>query len=399
VSDRLHLFLVITRLIPGGAQQELLNLLAGLERRRFRISLASNPAGDWVERGAALADAWHPIPALVRPISPRDDLRAARALARLLRRERPDVLHTHTSKAGLVGRLAARAAGVKAVVHTPHGSVFHETFLSPLMQRIVARLERVATRWTDCIVTKSEHESAEYIARRIAPPQKFRVIHSGLDFNRLDAPGLPRPTVRAALGVGEERPMLLYPARFVAEKDHACFLRAFEMVLERVPSAVAVLAGDGPLRKEIERQAAPLLSRRAVLSLGFRDDLPDLMRAADLCVSSSLTEGLPLMVAEALALGCPVVATDAGGTREIVRDGETGLLAPTAQPAALAGAMLRLLGGPDYARELAGAGRQLVRDGFSLSQMIEQTTALYEEVRRERKGYVRPFAREARFQQ
>jgi glycosyltransferase involved in cell wall biosynthesis len=380
MSDRLKVLLVITRLVPGGAQREVLELLAGLDRQRFRVSLASHPEGEWVEKGAALADAFHPIPALVRPISPRCDLRAGLDLARLLRCERPDVIHTHTSKAGMLGRMAARASRVPAVVHTPHGTVFHKTFLSAPMQRMIARMEWVAAHWTDCIITKSAHESVEYIERRIAPPEKFRVIHSGLDFPRLDRADIPSQAVRASLGAVDGRPILLYAARFVPEKDHACFLRAFEEVLESIPSAVAVLAGDGPLRKEIEARAASLIGRGALLSLGFRDDLPDLMRAADICISASLTEGLPLAVAEALALGRPVVATDAGGTREIVRDGETGLLVPTAHHAALAGAILRLLRHREYARRLGQAGQRLARGIFGVQSMIAKTTALYDEV-------------------
>jgi glycosyltransferase involved in cell wall biosynthesis len=378
VNGRLKILFIITRLIPGGAQRELLELLARLDRRRFHISLACHPRGGWVSRGAALSEAFRRVPTLVRPISPLNDLRAAVELIRLMRRERFHIVHTHTSKAGIVGRLAARLARVPVVVHTPHGTVFHESFLSPLMQRVIALAERAAACRCDCIITKSAREADEYVRRRIAPAGKFHTIHSGLDMPALECANIAPRAVRASLRIADGQPVVLYPARFVPEKDHASFLRAFEMVLESVPNAVAVLAGDGPLRMAIERQAAPLIQSRSLLSLGFREDVPQLMRAADLCVNASLTEGLPLTVAEALALGRPVVATDVGGTREIIRDGETGLLVRASDSFALGRAILRLLANPELARELGEAGQRLARPIFDMNKMIANTTELYE---------------------
>jgi glycosyltransferase involved in cell wall biosynthesis len=270
-------------------------------------------------------------------------------------------------------------ARVPVVVHTPHGSVFSESFLSPVVQRAVTLAERAAGRWCDAIITKSESERAEYVRRGIAPAPKFVTLPSGIDFVRLDRPGPLREATRGSLGVEDGRPLILYAARFAPEKDHPTFLRAFARVVARRPDALAVLAGDGPLRGSVEEQAAALLPAGSVLSLGFREDVPDLMRAADVCVSASLTEGLPIMVGEALALARPVVATDAGGTREIVVDGETGLLVPCADPEALGEAVLRLLENGAQAMRLARAGRDLVRATLSLPHTLRQTEDLYEE--------------------
>lgn len=378
-SSRWKVLFVITRLIRGGAQREVLELLAGLDRRRFHVALTSHPRGEWVERATALADAFYPISHLVRPISPVRDLRAAVHLFHLLRKERFDIVHTHTSKAGVVGRLAARAARVPVVVHTPHGSVFHDSFLSSRMQRAIVHVERMAARWTHRITTKSLAETDEYVKRRIAPPGKFLIIHSGFDFSRLDLAGASPQVVRASLGLAAGQPVVLYPARFVPEKDHASFLRAFEMVRNSVPQAVALLAGDGPLRAQVEAQAAPLIGCGGLLSLGFREDLPDLMRAADICVSASLTEGLPLTVVEALLLARPVVATDAGGTREVVLDGKTGVLVRCADAEALADGIVRLLRHPAEAARMGQAGREHARPMFDAREMVRQTEDLYQE--------------------
>jgi len=340
-----------------------------------------------VERGISLADEFHPIPDLVRPISPIRDLRATRQLLNLMRRERFDVVHTHTAKAGMLGRLAARLARVPVVIHTPHGTVFHEAYLSPRMQGVIARAERIAARWTDCVIAKSDSEADEYVARGIAARGKFVTIHSGLDLPRLDAAHMEPASLRASLGIKDGRPMVLYAARFVPEKDHGTFLKAVEMVMERVPSAVAVLAGEGPLRAQVEVSAAQLMESGALLSLGFREDLPDLMRAADVCVSASATEGLPLMVVEALALGRPVVATDAGGTREVVLDGRTGILVPCGDAERLAEGILRVLHDPGGAARMGRAGSEHVRPLFDAKTMVRRIEELYEECLRQ-KGLV-----------
>jgi len=378
VDGRLKVLLAITRMVPGGAQREVLQLLSRLDRTRFHVSLVCNPGGEWVGQAAALAEAFHPLPDLVRPISPLRDVCATATLTRLIRRERYDIVHAHTAKAGIVARVAAQLAGVPVVLHTPHGTVFHECFLSPRMQQTIVFLERVVARRTSCILTKSVHETAEYVNRHIAPPGKFFTLYSGLDFSELARARNSPEAVRRALGIGLDQPMVLYAARFVPEKSHESFLAAFRRVLAEMPRAVGVLAGDGPRRREIEALAADLTAQGGLLSLGFRDDVADLMRAADVCVSASLTEGLPLAIVEALALGRPVAATDAGGTREIVKHQGTGLLVPPGDSAALAEAVLRLLRNPSLARQLGEQGQLVAHSLFGVEAMIAKTAALYE---------------------
>jgi glycosyltransferase involved in cell wall biosynthesis len=368
-------------MVPGGAQREVLDLMSRINRAHFHVSLSCHPVGAWVRNAAALADAFYPMPALVRPVAPLTDTRAMVGLTRLMRRRPFDIVHTRTSKAGIVGRLAAMAGRLPVIVHTPHGSVYHRSFLSPWAQQYIAAVERVVGRHTDRIITKSAHEAAEYVRLRIAPSAKFQTIRSGLDQARIIASeSRPRGDIRGNLGCSDGRPLILYPARFVPEKDHRSFLRAFGKVLARMPDAVAVLAGEGPLRRESEAEAGHLIDAGALVSLGFRDDVPDLMRAADVCISASLTEGLPIMVAEALAVGCPVVSTDAGGTREVLRHRETGLLVPPGATQALADAIMAALQDPHLARRLGESGRRLVGSMFGVQNMVASTMALYREL-------------------
>ncbi len=225
---------------------------------------------------------------------------------------------------------------------------------------------------------KSIHEAEEYVQRHIAPASRFITLYSGLDLSRLSPCESHARAARTALGVEGTAPIILYAARFVPEKNHEMFLSAFRQVLEREPRAVAVLAGDGPRRKEIEDLAGDLIAAGRLLSLGFRDDVSDLMQAADICVSASLTEGLPLAVVEALALGRPVVATDAGGTREIVKHRGTGLLVPPGDARALAEAIVQLIRDPELARQLGERGRMAARRLFDVETMVSRTADLYQ---------------------
>ncbi len=372
----LHL---LTRLIRGGAQENTLLTVQLADRNRYEVHLAAGPEGEWLERGRQAAAKFHLIPSLVNPISPRHDLQALGQIVGLLRRERFTVVHTHTSKAGMLGRLAARIAGAPVVVHTPHGTILHDIYFGPRRQRAIAWAKRGAARRTDALITMSDCERDHYVDWRIAPREKFRTIYSGQDYRRFDHLSAGREELRSALGVEKGQRMILFPARFVPEKGHEFFFAAIPAVLQEYREAVAFLAGDGPLAAEVEARATASPHRDRLRLLGYRSDVLDLMNAADLVASASLSEGLPRAIVEALLLGKPVVATDAGGTREVVLAGRTGVLVPCADAEALARGLLELLGDPQRAEELGRAGQAHVRPMFDAHLMVRRIEALYEE--------------------
>jgi len=378
---------IITRLISGGAQDNTLLTVAHGDRERYEIHLAAGPEGAWLERGREVAHVLHLVPSLVNPISPSRDVGALVELVRLLRRERFTIVHTHTSKAGMLGRLAARLVGVPVVVHTPHGTILHDVYFSPRQQKMIAGLKRWAARDTDAIITMSDCERDDYVKWGIAPTHKFRTIYSGQDYTRFDGVHWDRQSVRAGLGLCDTEPMVFFPARYVPEKGHTFFFQAMDKVFCEVPEAQAVLAGDGPLARDVEGVVERNGFGDRVRLLGFRRDVLALMDAADVVVSASLSEGLPRAIVEALLLARPVVATDAGGTREVVLDGKTGVLVPCADPEALADGILSLLRHPEEAAQMARAGREHVRPLFDARLMVRRIERLYEECL-ERKGLI-----------
>ena len=378
---------VITRLIEGGAQDNTLLTVEHADRERYEVHLASGPEGAWLDRGREVADAFHLIPPLVKAVSPRYDMRALVQLLRLLRQERFTIVHTHTSKAGMLGRLAARLAGVPVVVHTPHGTILHDVYFGPRQQKMIARLKRLAARHTDAIITMSDCERDDYVKWGIAPAEKLHTIYSGQDYSRFDSAHRDRDSVRSALGLRDGQPMVFFPARYVPEKGHAFFFQAMDKVLREIPDAQAVLAGDGPLAHDVQTLVAQRALEDRIRLLGFRRDVLNLMVGADIVVSASLSEGLPRAVVEALLLARPVVATDAGGTREVVLQGKTGLLVPCADAQALAEGILLLLRHPEEAGRMARAGREHVRRMFDARLMVERIEQLYEECLK-RKGLI-----------
>jgi glycosyltransferase involved in cell wall biosynthesis len=377
-NGRLKVLHLITRLIRGGAQENTLLTVALADRRRYQVHLASGPEGEWLPRGDEVADCFHLIPSLTSPVAPKRDLAALRDLVQLIRRERFAVVHTHTSKAGLLGRLASWLCGVPVTVHTPHGTVLHDIYLTPRQQALAAWVKRRAARISDAIITVSDSERDGYLGWRIAPTGKFHTIYSGMDYSRFPAAAAAQASNPPDRGRGDELVVLL-PARYVPEKGHCFFFAAAERVMEAMPQARIVLAGDGPLASQISDLRAASAFPQRIHLLGFRSDVLELMRAADVVVSASLSEGLPRAVVEALLLERPVVGTDAGGTREVLLDRLTGVLVPCADAGALAEGILYLLRRPHEAARMASAGREHVTPRFEARTMVERIERLYQE--------------------
>jgi glycosyltransferase involved in cell wall biosynthesis len=324
------------------------------------------------------------IPGMTRPIRPHFDAAAVLALACRLRRERIEVVHTHTSKAGFVGRLAARLAGVPVVVHTVHGFAFHE-FTRPARLRLYASLERLAARWCDRIVTVSR-EHADWAARLgIGGPGQVVAVPNGIALRALPDPAR-RAQVRRDLGIEDDALLLLSVGRLEAQKNQADLLRAISALGDRLPNAVLAIAGEGLLQNALAAQVAELGLERRVRLLGFRRDVPDLLAAADAFVLSSLWEGMPIVLLEAMAAGLPIVANRIMGNREVVAHGETGYLAPPLRPDLFAEALCELFADRDRAAAMGRAGRRRLERHFTLAQTLAGLEAVYNDVLSRRLG-------------
>lgn len=374
---------VITRLERGGAPSIVLDLLRGLEghglTHTLAAGLADDPVRDLLGTPATAGLRVRTVPALTRDVRPPADLRALLGLTRLLRSEEPDLVHVHTSKAGFLGRLAARFAGKRPVVYSPHGTI-STGYFSPGLTRLLARLDAWAARFTDRIVCYTALEVAEYLAAGIGRPGQYAVIPNGLDGEAYALQAAPPARTRTALGLPPGARPVLCVARLVPVKGQTYLLQAWPSVLKREPRALLLLAGDGLDETPLRTRAAALGLAGSVKFLGFRQDIASLIACAEVLVLPSLNEGFGMVLVEAMAMGKPVVASAVGGVPEVVLDGRTGLLVPPANPEALAAAILRLLDDPGAARRLGEAGRERARESFSREGSIQAHRDLYGEL-------------------
>jgi len=309
-------------------------------------------------------------------------------LYRLMRQVRPHIVHTHTAKAGLLGRLAGRFAGVPVIVHTFHGHIL-DGYFSPLKTRVVLAAERVLARFTDRIVSVSDAVRRELLAKRIGRPESHTVVPLGLDLEPfLGADGY-RGILRGELGLGAGDLIVGIVARLVPIKRHDVFLEAARRVAEKVANCHFLVVGNGERRSELEDRVRQLGLGQRVRFLGWRADLPIIYGDLDVVVLSSRNEGLPVSLIEAMAAARPVVATRVGGVPDLVEDRVTGLLVPPGEPEALAEAIVALLGDSDRRRVMGEAGRKRVHPAFSAERLVQDMDRLYADLLEDKLGLSR----------
>ncbi|MFA6112054.1 MAG: glycosyltransferase family 4 protein [Candidatus Latescibacterota bacterium] len=379
-GDRVRVLHVITRLDRGGSADNTLLTAARLDPARFASSIAVGPTREaggpaWEEareRGVPFVE----IPHLVRPISPLADLMAARELVAVIRAGRYGIVHTHTSKAGILGRLAAGRVRVPAVVHTPHGHVF-TGYHGRLLTRMFVMMERWAARRTDRLIALTGREVQDHLALGIGSTERFRVIHSGVDFAPFDADPAGGAQVREELGIPAEALVIGTLGRLTAVKGQADLLAAFAAV--ELPRAWLLLVGDGEERLNLEAQARHLGLEGRTVFAGWRRNVYQVLRAMDIFALPSLNEGMGKALVEAMYAGLPVVATAVGGIPELVEPDCTGLLVPPRAPAELASALALLAADPN-ARERLGQQARLRATGYSVTRMVSAIEQVYDEL-------------------
>jgi glycosyltransferase involved in cell wall biosynthesis len=319
------------------------------------------------------------LPALGREIRGGPDLVALVQLTRLVRRLRPDLVHTHTAKAGTLGRLAALLARVPVIVHTYHGHVFHGYFSAPRTRAFLA-IERWLARRTDRLLTVSETVRAELLALGVGDPDRLTVVPLGLDLEGFLGCEALRGGFRAELGVAADVPLVGIVARLAPIKAHEVFLQAAAAVARELPTARFLVIGDGERRRELEALAVRLGLGPQVRFLGWRADLPRIYADLDVVVLTSRNEGSPVSLIEAMAAARPVVATRVGGVPDLVDDGVTGLLVPSGDTRALAAGLSGLLGDPARRCLMGAAGRKRVAGGFGADRLLADVDRLYTEL-------------------
>ena len=372
---------IVTRLNIGGVAHHVANLMRGLDRTKYEQQLVCGfeGAGEGSMREHIQAQGVTPILISQLVGNPRLNVSDALAFAhivRLLRRERPLILHTHTSKAGLLGRLAARLTGVPIVVHTFHGLVLKGHY-GPLKTNVVRTVERWLARFSDRLIAVGDEDKKDLLAYRIAPTHKIDVIPLGLELNHFIDSRKRRGVLHHELGLDSANKLIGIVGRIAPIKNHRLFFDAMTRVLAAHATAHVVVAGDGDLRPEMERYVREIGIANSVSFLGWRHDLPQVYTDLDVVVISSNNEGTPVSAIEAMAAGRPVVATRVGSLPDVISDGETGYLVAPGNVEQLASAIERVLRDDETTDCLRRNARESVRHRFAVERLAADIDLLY----------------------
>jgi glycosyltransferase involved in cell wall biosynthesis len=373
---------VITRLIVGGAQENTLLSVAGLHHHFHEdVTLITGPAegpeGDLFDRATALDLKVELFPDLVRLIRPVVDAKAYRGLRAAFRRIQPDVVHTHSSKAGILGRAAAWHENVPAIVHTIHGMPFGP-FETPLKNRLYITLERWAARRCHAIVSVCDAMTSQALAAGVGQPGQFQTIYSGMDADAFLKPRRSREEVRSELGLAADDIAFATVARLFELKGHDDLIAVAPQILESNPKVKFVWIGDGILRPRLIAELERLGIRRSFILTGLvaPERIPELLGGVDAVIHPSLREGLARVLPQALLVGRSVISYDIDGAREVVLP-ETGILLKPRDLEGLRRAILQLAADPALRESMGAEGRRRFADQFRHETMTSQLHSLY----------------------
>lgn len=372
---KLRVLHVITMLELGGAQRNTLDTVRGLDRQQFTVGLACGLGGELYAEGEALPEtAFFPIPHLVREVRPGSDRRAFWELRTAIRAFAPHIVHTHSSKAGVLGRLAAFHEAVPIIVHSVHGFGFGAHQWLPVRTAFLA-MEKLAAAKTTAFVAVSRENLETGVCLGLFPREKATVIRSGVDLMAFSQ-ATGGQAVREELGIPAQAPVVLQVSCFKPQKAPERFVELAARLSPAFPQAHFLLVGDGELRGCLERLRQRWGLDTRLHLLGWRRDIPRLLAAAQVVTLTSRFEGLPRVLVEARCAGVPVVAMAVDGVVEVVQDGVNGFLIPPGDVVTMAQRVGFLLAHPQVARDMGQAGVKGL-DEFSVERMVRDQEVLY----------------------
>ena len=377
---KIKILQVITRLIIGGAQEHVMYLCDLLDKKRFQVKLISGPQtgseGELITEVRKRYIDLMILPELVREINPTKDFPALVKLAKYIRKENFDIVHTNSSKAGILGRLAAKLAGAPVIIHTVHGWAYHNQ-MGKRKRGLYVTLEKWAEKFTHKLITVSDLNIKKGLADGIGNESKYVTIHSGIDLNRFDPSNLDSKNKKREWNIDPSNRVVGSVTRLSEQKAPADFVRMANEILKHNPKVSFLLVGDGPLKDEIQNLIDRFKISKKVIMTGLRHDIPELLAVMDVFVLSSLWEGLPRVFPQAMAMGLPIVATNVDGAPEAVKDGVNGFLVPPKDFTTLAQRTLQLVEDSRLARKMGEAGRKMVHPDFCIREMVRKTEHLY----------------------
>lgn len=371
---------VITRLDRGGAPMVVLDTLNFLNKDKFEIHIATGLVDDSLKNNPKAIDPQLKIiviSQLVRNVSICNDIVALCRLYSLIRKEKYDIVHCHTSKAGFIGRIASKMANVKTVIYSPHGNIFFGYFGS-FSTKIFICLEKVAAKFTDKIVTLTERGKEPYLDFNIGKNEQFTHIYNGIDINAFHMKGkIDVLQKKKGLGLLDSHVVGTIVGRLVPVKGHFYLIKSIRIVVNEFPNVRFLFVGDGILMPELKEQAKDLGVLDFIKFLGTRDDVAQILACTDIFLLSSINEGFGIAIIEAMSMKKPVVATNVDGIPEIVDNGKTGILVHPKDPEAFAYAVIKLLRNKELAVSMGIKGYEKAKNEFDILSTVKKTERLY----------------------
>lgn len=371
------LLYVITKLELGGAQKQLLSLIRHLDKDKFSIFLFTAQEGLLFPEALSVngltirKSKW-----LERSINPVKDFLALIEVYLFIKKSDIEIVHTHSSKAGILGRAAAKLAKAKVIIHTVHGWSFNDC--QPRFKRLCfIWLERFAALFTDKIIVVSNYDLQIGINNLIGRKKKYKLIRYGIDYSEFNLNAL---NLKQELGIKINGPAVGMIACFKPQKSPQDFIRLAFLVNKKFPGVKFILVGDGILRGKIEKLISESELREQIFLMGWRSDVPRILQAMDIFVLTSLWEGLPISALEAMASSKPVISTDTGGVREVVSEGRTGFLVSRHDMETMSERVIDLLRDDRLREEIGINAKAFLGDNYCLANMVRDTANLYSEL-------------------
>jgi len=356
-----------------------------LKNKGYDVEFACAPGGALVDEVIKSNITFRPIRHFVQEINIFSDVMALSELVLLMRGQRYDIVHTHNSKAGFIGRLAAKISGVPIIIHTIHGFAFHE-YERPPRRILFVFLERVAARFADKLITVSTPLKDWGLKLKIGEEKQYAVIPDGIEMERFEVK-TDSQKQRQELGIGPDDLVVGMVAKLWEGKGHCTLIDAAPQIIQEVPNVKFIFVGDGYLRQDLEKLALAKGMNDYIIFAGFRNDIPEITGIFDIAILASFFEGLGRVLLEAMVLRKPVVATNVGGIPEVVQDGLNGFLVPPGDSQALAKAIIRLLKDKELRQKMGEEARKKIDERFSAEKMVDEIEKVYNELLK-KKGIV-----------
>jgi glycosyltransferase involved in cell wall biosynthesis len=383
IDKKIKILQIITCLDMGGAQEHIMHLCDLLDKDKFQMTILSGKQciseKDCIEEVRGKNIRLVQLPQMTREINPARDLLAFFGILRYLMKERFDIVHTNSSKAGILGRLAAKLAGVPIIVHTVHGWG-HHNYMSQRRKRFYIILERISATYTDRIIAVSKLNVEKGLNDKIGNRPKYCVIRSGIELNKFKHIKIDKKYEKEKWSINPSDKVVGSITRLFPQKSPEDFILMANKILKNHSNISFVLVGVGPLRDQIKSLIAEFRISNKVMLTGFQSDIPELLSIMDVFVLTSLWEGLPRVLPQAMAMGIPIVATQVDGVPEAVKHGENGFLVPPKDFHALAERTLQLIQNPSLAKKMGETGKKMVDPEFCIKEMVRKTEQLYEDL-------------------